>query len=240
MELRKINPVALSLIGGCFIFLVTYILFWVLFLCLDSPNASREAIDILGSYFGGITTLWAAIIAAYLFNDWRDQHNKIIEYDYIKDIFKLVRQNHIKIKAYNDEVIREYLSYSNEDCYKRVIIVRKDISSFLKYAEELEFLVNEYHLISKDNETYLFYLKYKFFLNEFLEVLSVLRRIEIESGDQMNALNDFKRVSVPEAYTASHTTYIIYELPLHDIVAELEFKHADLINHIADKKVIAK
>jgi hypothetical protein len=73
MELRKINPVALSVIGGCFIFLATYILFWVLFLCLDSPNASREAIDILGSYFGGITTLWAAIVAAYLFDDWKEQ-----------------------------------------------------------------------------------------------------------------------------------------------------------------------
>ena len=79
MELRKINPVALSVIGGCFIFLVTYILFWVLFLCLDSPSAAKEAINVLGGYFGGIATLWAAFIAAYLFNDWRHQHNKTVE-----------------------------------------------------------------------------------------------------------------------------------------------------------------
>ena len=75
--MRKINPLTLSIIGGLLIFLVTYILFWVLFLCLDSPNASQEAVNILGSYFGGITTLWAAIVAAYLFDDWRDQE-KII------------------------------------------------------------------------------------------------------------------------------------------------------------------
>lgn len=77
MELRKINPVALSVIGGFFIFFITYILFWVLFLCLDSHNASREAINILGSYFGGITTLWAAIVAAYLYDEWRYQEKTI-------------------------------------------------------------------------------------------------------------------------------------------------------------------
>lgn len=77
MELRKINPVALSVVGGVSILAATYILFWVLFLCLDSPNAAREAINVLGSYFGGVATLWAAFIAAYLFNDWRVQEKTI-------------------------------------------------------------------------------------------------------------------------------------------------------------------
>lgn len=77
--MRKINPIALSVIGGIFIFTVTYILFWVLFLCLDSPSATQAAMNTLGSYFGGIATLWAACVAAYLFNDWRDEHNKTVE-----------------------------------------------------------------------------------------------------------------------------------------------------------------
>lgn len=77
MELRKINPLALSVVGGVSILAATYILFWVLFLCFDSPNAAREAINVLGSYFGGVATLWAAFIAAYLFNDWRVQEKTI-------------------------------------------------------------------------------------------------------------------------------------------------------------------
>ncbi|MEN8392197.1 hypothetical protein ABFP25_13865 [Acinetobacter indicus] len=73
----KMHPLMLSVIGGVSIFATTYILFWVLFLCLDSPSAAKEAINVLGSYFGGIATLWAAFIAAYLFNDWRDQEKVI-------------------------------------------------------------------------------------------------------------------------------------------------------------------
>lgn len=84
--MRKINPIALSVIGGVFIFTITYIIFWVLFVCLDSPSATQAAINTLGSYFGGIATLWAACVAAYLFNDWRDQHNKNLEKDISMDL----------------------------------------------------------------------------------------------------------------------------------------------------------
>lgn len=75
--MRKINPIALSVIGGVFIFTIIYILFWVLFICLDSPSATQAAINTLGSYFGGLATLWAACVAAYLYNDWKEQE-KII------------------------------------------------------------------------------------------------------------------------------------------------------------------
>ena len=76
-KLSKINPWALSVVGGVSIFAATYILFWVLFLCFDSPNAAREAINGVGSYFGGVATLWAAVVAAYLFNYWRIQEKTI-------------------------------------------------------------------------------------------------------------------------------------------------------------------
>ncbi|MFH7347342.1 hypothetical protein L1A45_01685 [Acinetobacter variabilis] len=75
--MKKINPLALSVVGGVSIFAAIYILFWVLFLCLDSPNAAKEALNILGNYFGGIASLWAAFIAAYLFNDWRVQEKTV-------------------------------------------------------------------------------------------------------------------------------------------------------------------
>lgn len=92
MELKKINPLALSVVGGVSIFAATYILFWVLFLCFDSPNAAREAINVLGSYFGGVATLWAAFIAAYLFNDWRVVKQYEIKLDYVLTIKKQTQE----------------------------------------------------------------------------------------------------------------------------------------------------
>ncbi|MFN4366941.1 MAG: hypothetical protein ACK4GA_04900 [Acinetobacter sp.] len=117
--MRKINPVALSIIGGLFIFLVTYILFWVLFLCLDFPNSSQAAINILGNYFGGIASLWAAVIAAYLFNDWRVEKNYDLENQYLSNIVIGLRDIHAELLEMQDsskqikEVPSKIISYGS-------------------------------------------------------------------------------------------------------------------------------
>lgn len=75
----KINPLAFSVIGGLSIFTITYILFWVFYFHIGTPEAMSVALNTLGSYFSGVATLWAAIAGTFLFNDWRAQHNKTIE-----------------------------------------------------------------------------------------------------------------------------------------------------------------
>lgn len=69
----KIRPTVFSFVGAIIISLFfTLSLFWIFYEYAGSLNSGKEAISTLGGYFGGIATLWAAIIAAYLFNDWRD------------------------------------------------------------------------------------------------------------------------------------------------------------------------
>lgn len=101
----KINPLALSIIGGLFIFFTTYVLFWVLFLCLDSPNASQTAINILGNYFGGIAALWTAVIAAYLFSDWR----VVKQYEIILNYVMLIKTNVRDLQGYINSIRASYV-----------------------------------------------------------------------------------------------------------------------------------
>lgn len=83
----KIKPVVFSFGGAIIISLFfTLSLFCIFFQYAGSLNSAKEAISTLANYFGGITTLWAAIIAAYLFVDWKEQHNKNIEKDLVFDV----------------------------------------------------------------------------------------------------------------------------------------------------------
>lgn len=116
--MRKINPLALSVIGGIFILAIVYILFWVLLLCLESPNAAKEAINILGSYFGGVATLWAAFIAAYLFNDWKDQHNKGIDAQLCMKVMDSVYDCDLNLLRINTFMV-DYLSTPHKISYQQ-------------------------------------------------------------------------------------------------------------------------
>lgn len=50
-------------------------------------NAFKDCVNIIVGIFSGLTTLGAAIIAAYLFNDWRDQHNKQVQNSLALQVF---------------------------------------------------------------------------------------------------------------------------------------------------------
>ncbi|MGE8539561.1 MAG: hypothetical protein ACN6NI_09785 [Acinetobacter sp.] len=67
--MKNIKPIAFSFIVSLsisFIFLMAT--FGIL--AYSGPNSLSSALSTTGSYFGGVATLGAAIIAAHLFNDW--------------------------------------------------------------------------------------------------------------------------------------------------------------------------
>ncbi|MCJ8512744.1 hypothetical protein [Acinetobacter lwoffii] len=123
--MKKINPLALSVVGGVSIFAATYILFWVLFLCFDSPNAAREAINVLGSYFGGVATLWAAFIAAYLFNDWRISHNKNMDAQLCMKVINSIYDCDLTLLRINSFFV-DYLSSPNKVFYAQEFDINLD------------------------------------------------------------------------------------------------------------------
>ncbi|HAV6161616.1 TPA: hypothetical protein JI309_10500, partial [Acinetobacter baumannii] len=82
------NVIAISFVSLLFVFALT----WVIFNFNDSSSALKDTWSIVGSIFGGITTLAAAYIAYYLYDDWRKPHNINIETDYKKEILKVIRK----------------------------------------------------------------------------------------------------------------------------------------------------
>lgn len=92
MELNRFKPIAFSFMVSlaiAFVFLMAT--FYIL--AYSGPDAMSDALGTTGSYFGATATLGASIIAAYLFNDWRDvqsganrsEHARVI----LRDLFHL-------------------------------------------------------------------------------------------------------------------------------------------------------
>lgn len=76
----KIKPIAFSFVVSLVIaFIFLFLTFWIFYKYSWSVEAAKDALSTTGSYFGAIATLGAACVAAYLFNDWRYQHNKTVE-----------------------------------------------------------------------------------------------------------------------------------------------------------------
>ena len=152
--MRKINPLALSTIGGLFIFTVVYILFWILFLCLDSPNAAKEALNILGNYFGGIATLWAAFIAAYLFNDWRVQEKTV----FIRNV--AYETSNLVLTLFN--IMQGYIG-EKENLLNQIMPIQSQIT--LKLA-----ILNKQ---IKDNQMHLVNDNFRGFMFDYIEAINL-------------------------------------------------------------------
>lgn len=67
-------------------------IFWILYSYWGDASAVKDSLSTAGSFFGGFATLGAAIVAAYLFNGWIDQHNK-----QVKNQFSLSTFNQFEI-----------------------------------------------------------------------------------------------------------------------------------------------
>ena len=52
-------------------FLFLLITFWIFYSYSWSAEAAKDALSTVGSYYGAAATLGAAVIAAYLYVDWR-------------------------------------------------------------------------------------------------------------------------------------------------------------------------
>lgn len=158
--MARINPFVFSVIGGLSIFTITYVLFWVLFLCLDSPNTAKEAINVLGSYFGGVATLWAAVIAAYLFNNWRDENKAVFiqkfYYDLRGEVFSLY-ESYLKLKTFLLDPNNRTLS---NDCYDQFYKLKNDFMLKADYTEQIldDFI---YMLKSENHPSYSKYTSYR-------------------------------------------------------------------------------
>ena len=69
-----------------YLIVIFFFVTFILFLHNDIKDALKEAWSVSVSFLSALTTLGAAIIAANLFNNWKDQHNKTVEKEMAWDV----------------------------------------------------------------------------------------------------------------------------------------------------------
>lgn len=131
--MNKLTPIKFSFavsLAISFIFLL--ITFWIFYKYSWNAESAKDALSTTGSYFGAAATLGAAIIAAYLFNDWRDQKKYELEKEYIEKFAISVFDIYQLIFSQSSQILYMYDNYNKNENYT---ILRLDNVDFLKISE---------------------------------------------------------------------------------------------------------
>lgn len=144
-----VNALAIVLIATLFVLAFT----WIIIDYNGSSESLKDAWDITGSFFGGITTLLAAYIASRLFNDWRDQHKvnfyEKFYYDFRDKAFYLN-------EAYRP--IKEILLDKNNDIQDPDLLKRYSTlkSDFMVKADYVIQILDDFLYLIKNDDDSLF------------------------------------------------------------------------------------
>ena len=76
MNISKLASTVIFATFFAVVFLFAFIFYLYSSISGISLNNLKDALSMTASFFGGIATLVAAYVAAKLFNDWKEQHNK--------------------------------------------------------------------------------------------------------------------------------------------------------------------
>ena len=173
---------------------------------IDEPL--KDAWSISATVFAALTALGAAYIAANLFNDWRDQHNKqVLAYD-AKDVFELF--------------------YIQRDCIYSLkleienILNNKAKRSWNKIATDYERNIVSLYLADKDKMSAFCY------LSEDRIIYSLTRDYYFELESISTALQ--KQADIPfssTAYLDKNSAARIFSL-----LMRLEFKNSKILKEL--------
>lgn len=104
---------------------------WIVIHYQDPNGSVKEALSIAVSFMGVLATVFAALIAVLLFNDWREQHNKQVA-------------NSIGLK--NLETFNDF--------EKKILELRSYMSDFESIIDSYQFHVEFSHLYNDGNSHY--------------------------------------------------------------------------------------
>lgn len=98
--------------------IATILLFALIFWLYSNADTNtlvllKESLSITSSFFGGITTLIAAYIATTLFNDWKVQHNKIVEKEVAWDAIHKFDIADLHLTQFKESYFSFRLKYNN-------------------------------------------------------------------------------------------------------------------------------
>ncbi len=146
--MKNIQEKIKSVIGYAIALILTLIVSSIIYLgCNESDGAIINSLSLIGNYVGAITTLTAAYIASFLFNDWRVQHNKSILSPLAQDVVRTVIDSKVEsrfigssIKNFNKVKFNE--GKVNNDLINRITKIEKIIEISINKMEYFHALLD--------------------------------------------------------------------------------------------------
>lgn len=156
--MKKETKRFLTLTCGCIISITIIVFFFTLWLyCYNNINdALKESWTIAFSCLSALATIGAAVIASYLFNDWKEQHNKNSLKELAMEIHNTYNTLNVKLISINDIIVKSSKKNKFNNIYNSQLIADeieqdiKEIGDYLAtFLHQISFLDE---LKSNDNE----------------------------------------------------------------------------------------
>ena len=202
------NIIAISFVSLLFVFALT----WIIFDFNDSSSALKDTWSIVGSIFGGVTTLAAAYIAYSLYDDWVKPHNLSIETEHKKDTLKIIRKI-IPLEQKYYGLISNHLLYPNQpDRTIPIELNQSELTEFINNINELLGLLNELYFITKDENITNFSKHYFSYAQLYGFILSKSEYL-YKSGNKedllkfLNLTLEFDYIDLDGTKWTTHTSY---------------------------------
>ncbi|MCH7291029.1 hypothetical protein MMP65_06080 [Acinetobacter sp. ANC 3926] len=218
---------------------VIYAISLLIYCTLRSYSAdTKDFISDFGSIIGGIGTFFAAFIAAYLFNDWKDQHNAQVRYNYIKDTLTLLRECIIGLGPTLSSAVVAGEKFINTSSITSIHI-DQNLNDKLYEQHKLVYLVfKEYYSIFKDDDSYLEFLKLNTFLEKIFVSLSDLNTTILNIEKLEKITQNTQIVAIPSAISNGRViSHVTVQKSYLDLYRELELHYFNLTSHIATYQI---
>lgn len=132
---------------------------WIIIHIQEPKESFKESMDLTISFLGPISTIFASILATYLFNDWKEQHNKTVIANEAKIAFNLICADRHHI----NDLIRE-LPKSKNKSNRMYFKINDDVVSI-----HFELLVKNCNENRSELFDFILLVKGKSLFNEILE-----------------------------------------------------------------------
>lgn len=137
--MKNLKPIAFSF-GVSLVIAFSFLMATFFVLAYSGPDAMKDALSTTGSYFGAVATLGAAIIAAFLFNDWKEQHNKNLEKDAVYKILSTLELYHFPLMKLANELLEIRIGLSKgftKFQYNMNLKKNPELKEKLKYSAKI-------------------------------------------------------------------------------------------------------
>lgn len=150
--MAKLSAVGFSI--GIVIAISTFFIFaicGILYFYWGNSTVVNDSLSTAASFFGGFATLGAAIVAAYLYTDWKEPHNSNIEAQHKKEILGVLR-NFEQIEEKYNRLVNDYIKGELPTIGSLSFYFEKvELDLFYSNANNLLSLLDELFYMTHDN-----------------------------------------------------------------------------------------